>query len=459
MKTVFGSVSRPLRPILLSAEAALWGGFAILLVLTAFLTWDTLRSAERIELTNASIHSASREGDRIMDRLRVDLQLSSTLLRDALLEAGSPLAEERRRELADVRHRLETDLGQYVTGLPGQEREPFERLRKSIQDYWGVMAPVLQQREKERPEQARQFLEKEVLPRRRLVLEMARQLTDWNERQADADEERVQKVYRGFRWRVLLVGGTMLAMGLLVAGFSIYRIRYLEGEAARRYQEVVQARLQLQELSAQLVSAQEEERRRLSRELHDEVGQSLSAVLVELGNLTSALPQDAVLLGRADRVRQLAEDSVGVVRNMSLLLRPSMLDDLGLVPALQWHAREVARRHGVKVRVAADAVEDELPDEHRTCAYRVVQEALQNVVRHAQATSARVTLRLDADKLAVMVQDDGKGFDAKREKGVGLLGMEERVKRLGGSLRIDSEPGTGTLVTALLPLSTGASKA
>jgi signal transduction histidine kinase len=181
---------------------------------------------------------------------------------------------------------------------------------------------------------------------------------------------------------------------------------------------------------------------------------------VELGNLTAALPpENARLREHGEKVRQLTEASVGVVRNMALLLRPSMLDDLGLVPALKWQAREVARRHGVKVRVAADAVDDELPDEQRTCVYRVVQEALQNVVRHARAASARVTLRQEADRLVVMVQDDGTGFDTAQEKGLGLLGMEERVKRLGGSVRIDSGPGGGTLVTAFLPLPKGGSEA
>lgn len=395
-----------------------------------------------------------------MDRLRVDLQLSATLLRDVLLEADSARAERHRRELEEVRKRLEADLEEYAEGLPAGESGPFQQLCRNIRAYWDAMAPALQWRGKQATAQARHFLQQEVLPRRRQVLEMANQLAAWNERQIDAAEGQVRAVNQGFRRRVWLAAAATLGVGLLVAGFSIYRIRHLEGEAERRYQEVVQARLQLQELSARLVSAQEEERRRLSRELHDEVGQSLSAVLVELGNLTAALPpENARLREHGEKVRQLTEASVGVVRNMALLLRPSMLDDLGLVPALKWQAREVARRHGVKVRVAADAVDDELPDEQRTCVYRVVQEALQNVVRHARAASARVTLRQEADRLVVMVQDDGTGFDTAQEKGLGLLGMEERVKRLGGSVRIDSEPGGGTLVTAFLPLPRGGSEA
>jgi signal transduction histidine kinase len=129
-----------------------------------------------------------------------------------------------------------------------------------------------------------------------------------------------------------------------------------------------------------------------------------------------------------------------------------MLDDLGLVPALRWQAREMARRTGVKVKVAADDLSEDLPDEYRTCIYRVAQEALNNSARHAKAKTARVTVRQEAGRIAVSVQDDGVGFDTRRDKGVGILGMEERVRALGGTFRIDSELGNGTVVSMLLPL-------
>jgi signal transduction histidine kinase len=137
---------------------------------------------------------------------------------------------------------------------------------------------------------------------------------------------------------------------------------------------------------------------------------------------------------------------------MALLLRPSMLDDFGLVPALNWQAREVAKRTGLRVSVAAPDLEQELPEEHKTCIYRVVQEALNNVVRHAQARAVQIALEQHASGLLLRIQDDGAGFDAQRVRGLGLLGMEERTRHLGGSFAIDSQAGRGTLLKITLPL-------
>ena len=130
-----------------------------------------------------------------------------------------------------------------------------------------------------------------------------------------------------------------------------------------------------------------------------------------------------------------------------------MLDDFGLVPALNWHAREMSKRTGLNVRIDADKISDDLPDEHKTCIYRVVQEALHNAARHANARNLRVTVKNEGDRVAFSVRDDGSGFDKRFVRGLGLLGMEERVRRLGGELRIDSEMGRGTTISAEIPLS------
>src|ERR1019366_4588619 len=128
------------------------------------------------------------------------------------------------------------------------------------------------------------------------------------------------------------------------------------------------------------------------------------------------------------------EGTVKMVRNITLLLRPSMLDDLGLIPALEWQAREASRHSGLRVDIAAGGVSDQLPDEYKTCIYRVVQEALHNVARHAAAGSVRIVAQQEPQRLVLSIQDDGRGFDPERTRGLGLLGMEERVANLGGTL-------------------------
>jgi signal transduction histidine kinase len=216
---------------------------------------------------------------------------------------------------------------------------------------------------------------------------------------------------------------------------------------------------EINRLSAELVSAQESERRRISRELHDEVGQVLSAIVLGLCNLRSALDDN----NRAEAARQLqlVEDmtqrNVSVVRNISLLLRPTMLDDLGLIPALKWLAREVSRTGPMMVELtpgsfAEDLPLDDLPEEHRTCVFRIVQEALRNAQRHADAAHARISVRVAEGRLRIGVEDDGKGFRPAVDAGLGILGMRERVTRLGGSLDLKSEPGKGTLLSFELPI-------
>jgi signal transduction histidine kinase len=235
-----------------------------------------------------------------------------------------------------------------------------------------------------------------------------------------------------------LIGGLVLA--LLTTGFTL-----------RLERELDLRRADLQELSTLLLRAQENERRALARELHDEVGQFLSAILMETEGAECA-DQAADIREHLDSIKTLAEKTVNQVRDLALLLRPSMLDDLGLAPALNWHARETSKRTGLNVMVSADDTINSLPDEHRTCIYRLVQEAVNNAVRHAKARTVEVAVRREDQMVNVTVQDDGAGFDTRFMRGLGLLGMEERVRRLGGRLKISSQPGRGTMVHAGLPV-------
>jgi signal transduction histidine kinase len=155
---------------------------------------------------------------------------------------------------------------------------------------------------------------------------------------------------------------------------------------------------------------------------------------------------------KAAGIKHEVENSIRVVRNMALLLRPSMLDDLGLIAALEWQTREVSKRSGVWVKVSADQVSDDLPEEHKTSIYRIVQEALHNCEQHSGARNVEVAVRQEQDVLRLVIRDDGRGFDPRRHRGMGLLGIEERVHHLGGSFTVDSTPGSGTSIEVVLPL-------
>ena len=202
-----------------------------------------------------------------------------------------------------------------------------------------------------------------------------------------------------------------------------------------------------------MVAAQEQERKSISRELHDEVGQTLNALLVDAGNLQKRIPaSDTQSQELLISIRRLADTSVNEIRDIALLLRPSMLDDLGLTAAIQWQAREVSRRTGLAVKVSSEAVSDDLPEGLSICLYRIAQEALQNVTRHAQAKMVHIELTQKPDRLVLSVKDDGIGFDAENVRGLGAVGMEERLRQMGGALRIRSQPGKGTTLLAEVPI-------
>jgi len=301
--------------------------------------------------------------------------------------------------------------------------------------------------------QDQSLMSSRILTLRTQLLDRSGELTAWSGRQMHDSDEALLSQFG--RLQADLTGSLSIALagGLLLVIASMAYILRLERQTRGRYRELAHSRHELERLSSRLVDAQEEERRSISRELHDEVGQSLGALLVDLGRLSNNLPADSLeIRERLEHMKSLAEQTVGTVRDIALLLRPSMLDDLGLVAALEWQGREVSRRSEMEVAVESENVSDDLPDEYKICVYRLVQEALNNAVRHSHARNARVRVTAGASGIAVAVSDDGRGFDPQRARGLGILGMEERVRRLGGTLNVKSSPGQGAMVTAELPL-------
>lgn len=220
---------------------------------------------------------------------------------------------------------------------------------------------------------------------------------------------------------------------------------------------------ELTELSSRLMSIQEEERARLSRELHDELGQSLTAVLSYLWLVEKQLPpRDDELHGRVVEARRLASKTLAQIRELSQLLRPSVLDDYGLVPSLDQHVKAFADREQLLTSFTAATLPHRLPRDVETAIYRITQEALTNVARHARARSVQVTLGVEGDRLRLEVEDDGVGLRTGRlqgaaRAGVGLIGIRERVRALGGTVHMgpgNGGQGPGARLAVWLPLET-----
>ena len=425
-------------------------GFAGLLLLMAAMAIDSARAVQNLASTSAALRRELRRRDALLDRLRLDIQHSGTVVRDYLLERDDMRAEAQREELQRVQLQINDTLRAYEERLSGSEKQALKPLRTPMDSYWESLSPALRWTSAERRYSGQTFLRNVVVPRRAEIVQLTQQATALNERDLVAGEECLQFVQSRFGRRVGIISLLAIILGLLLAAISIRRIDALGQRARRQYQEMEEARRELASLSARLVNAQEDERRTLSRELHDDLGQMLSAMLIDLRRLN--ISDKSEVQERLVSVCELAEDCIGKVRNLALMLRPSVLDDLGLVPALRWQARELARRTDLKVKLIADEITASAPDSHRTCIYRVVQEALNNCAKHSKASTVRISVREEEGALLVTVQDDGNGFDPRQEKGMGLLGMEERIEQLGGLFHIESERGRGTVLSIRLSL-------
>ncbi len=230
-------------------------------------------------------------------------------------------------------------------------------------------------------------------------------------------------------------------------------------EALRhRTEELEKTRQRLDALARRLLHAQEAERRHLARELHDELGQVLTAVRLHL----LAIRQDADARRRADALGSAVEAVDGAlqwVRNLSVSLRPAVLDDLGLLPALRWFVDRQAGAAGLEAKVSGHLPEGRIPADVQVIGFRVAQEAITNAVRHAKAAHLAVEVRLRDATLELAVRDDGVGFSvadamdrALSGQSLGLLGMQERVALVQGTVTVESQPAGGTTVRAYLPV-------
>ena len=230
-------------------------------------------------------------------------------------------------------------------------------------------------------------------------------------------------------------------------------------EQSRHLQE------QLRSLSRQLLSAQEEERKKISRELHDEIAQTLSGINIQLATLKQQATINVKgLQEKIARAQRMVEKSVDIVHRFARELRPPMLDDLGLIPALHSFVKRFANRTGVRARLTVSAQVERLDGAKRTMLYRVAQEALINVDRHAKATRVDVSIRELPGAVCMEIKDNGKSFLVQRQlrmKGnnhLGLLGMRERVEMVGGSFSVESVKGRGTTIRAQIPFRNGKSR-
>jgi len=230
-------------------------------------------------------------------------------------------------------------------------------------------------------------------------------------------------------------------------------------ENARLYQEAQEREKRLADLLRQAVGAREAERQRIARELHDVTGQSLTAIALGLRGVETVLRNDpALAIEQVRELKSFGTNALSELRHIIADLRPPQLDDLGLVAALEWYAQEFEKRYGIRTKFVLQGDRFRLTPDRETVLFRIAQEALTNVARHAAASQAQVRLEVGSGVATLAVEDNGRGFDAQEAlgdeepAGWGLLGIQERASLLGGECVVDSVPGRGTRVQVTVPV-------
>ena len=430
-------------------------GFLGLLALFALSLTAAARRVEGIYSRLETLNAYHRDVAAKLVQLRSDIQRSGIASRDYVLERDPEAALAHRNRLAELRTASLRTIGQLrVLTASSRDAEAIAGLRSRIEEYWRSYEPLFTWTAAEKAARSTTFLRDVVQPRRNAVVALTQEIQRLNDTNLEADRALAAGRHASIQDALDRLLWQTLALGLILAGGTVFRLAILERKSEQQRREAEAAESRMRQLSQQLVAAQEEERRKLSRELHDHVGQMLTALRMELGRIERLrMPTNTPVSEAVAESRLLVDAMVRTVRDLALGLRPSMLDDLGLQSALEWHVRDFMRRFGLKVDLAIAANVDRLPDQYRTCVYRVVQEALTNCARHSGGHTVRVDLREQNEALTITIADDGVGMEpVPRTAGLGLRGIEERVRELDGTMSVGRSTMGGTLLTIHLPL-------
>jgi len=429
-------------------------GCGILLVLIAAFAYLTERESKHIYAEVSANDRTIQELEVQLNALQTDIYISGIYLRDRLLDPQSADADRQRSRLNEVHDAMEKHFQNIATLMPVEQATHIAELRREIDLYWAFVSPVA---ENPIPATAQGYdaVRAQLTARHDSSLAIAREIGRINRTTYQERHSRLEAAHVAFLKSIWTMMAIIVGVGSVVFIASGYIVRALSMRSEADRQSKLRVERELRQLSSELFHTQEHERRVLSRELHDEVGQTLTALGMEIGNIEGlhAGPKGA-FAGHVQEAKRLTQETLKTVRRLSMGLRPAMLDDSGLVPAVRYQAREFSRHSGIASAVEISGTMDHLPEAYRTCIYRVVQEALTNCARHAQARNVRIILTGDANAVSLRVEDDGVGMKShENQSGIGLTGIGERVRELHGQVHIDSDLNRGTVLHVDLPLS------
>jgi len=433
-----------------SPTTPLYIGLIITLLAVVGYSWYvTLRIASLRELQNNLIDRNRKDSLQLL-RIQNELNSIGMSMRDMLdvdpadtsqrypLTAWQPQFQRMRGDLEDALQREQ----QFAPASRTPDQQQY--LQSSLAQFWDAVertfALARAGKEQEAREQVRLSLQARLAALSNAVARMLVQNNESEERAAAQVREIYDHVQRqGY----VFLTATLIAI-LLTSLYLIHSNRLL-------FNQLAALSAQRSELAQTLISSQESTLRHISRELHDEFGQILTAMGVMLGRARNQAPENSPLRSELLEVREIAQNALDKVRSLSQALHPVMLDEAGLEQTIEWYLPVVERQTGIGISYEKSGIPFAVNGNSAVHIYRVLQEALNNVARHSGAKQAWVRLQFTSDKLVLEVEDKGSGLATPLKQGIGLVGMRERAELLGGEIHFDSPNGRGTLVRLTVP--------
>jgi signal transduction histidine kinase len=442
----------------LTIKAALLLGFGLTLGVWLFTGYDVTRRMAAVGADAAALSARYTRSQEILSSVRAQALLGSVYVRDALLDPDPTTLDLYRGRLEQAYTGIDRTLQQYAPVVDSsRERQRLEEFRHELADWRATILEVLATDRSRWPTEARTLLNERVMPKREAVIRLSDDVQALNRRAFVQQQAAMAALYADAQRRTWERLGVALGGSLGIALLATLYASRLETRLKRQRDRDLQNARDLQRLSAKLITAQEEERRTIARELHDEVGQVLTAIKMELAAARRSLQAQGIATQPLEAAQSIADGALHTVRDLSRLLHPSVLDDLGLPAAVEAYVQGFRQRNDVRIDLQITGMAERLPSEVEASVYRIIQEALTNVVKHAHATSCHVSLQRDGDTLLLTVEDNGTGFAERGAspsdpRGIGLIGIRERAAYLRGTVRLDRSAAGGARISVDLPV-------
>lgn len=441
----------------ISVRIALAVGFVGTLGLWLYTNYAFTLRIETVQRDAAQVAARYTSAQELLATVRSQVMLSSVRVRDALLDPTPAAIQDCRDQLAVSSNAINRALADYEPVLPNVvDTGAVTRLSNEVAQFHQRSLQVLDEAAGRTPAQIRDVLSRDIGRHREAAVSISEEVQAINRSAFIQQQADIAAINRGAEAESRDRIGMALVIGLgsllLTSGYAAR----LESRLRTQLERDARISSELQQTAAKVLNAQEEERRTIAREMHDEVGQALTAIRVELDLAERAIAGGAGPARPLAEAQSITDSALQTVRNLTQLLHPAALDDLGLPAVIDASLRGLERRYNIRGTLRQVDLPSRLPREIELAAYRIVQEGLTNVAKHARATRCDVRLTQLDDRLLVEVEDDGVGFveDTDRPivaRGLGLLSIRERASRLGGTFNIVSGPGAGTRLIVSLP--------